>query len=225
MIGFPLLLIPLAIYNIIAFLMRDVSFAAPLVTVPLPSGTGWPVTLSDVLLTLGDPAVAFRGHQGRAPRREISHRPSAFAAGVRRRGSGIRAAAAIRHLDLFPADAAGAGGFPVWHRAADAAQALAGPAVSKRRAAESRGRRRARAPVRTGTGYGRACARTGPSAAPRGRSRARWIAWSPGSGSPRSRIAEVAPAAPSPEVPSPGLQPGDSSHAVAGQAALTPQFR
>ena len=53
MIGFPLLLIPLAIYNIIAFLMRDVSFAAPLVTVPLLSGTGWPVTLSDVLLTLG----------------------------------------------------------------------------------------------------------------------------------------------------------------------------
>ena len=53
MIGFPLLLIPLAIYNIIAFLMRDVSFAAALITVPLPSGTAWPVTLSDVLLTLG----------------------------------------------------------------------------------------------------------------------------------------------------------------------------
>jgi hypothetical protein len=53
MIGFPLLLIPLAIYNIIAFLMRDVSFAAPLITVPLTSGTAWPVTLSDVLLTLG----------------------------------------------------------------------------------------------------------------------------------------------------------------------------
>ena len=53
MVGFPLLLIPLAIYNIIAFLMRDVSFAAPLVTVPLTSGTAWPVTLSDVLLTLG----------------------------------------------------------------------------------------------------------------------------------------------------------------------------
>jgi hypothetical protein len=53
MVGFPLLLIPLAIYNIIAFLMRDVSFAAPLVTLPLPSGTGWPVTLSDVLVTLG----------------------------------------------------------------------------------------------------------------------------------------------------------------------------
>ena len=53
MVGFPLLLIPLAIYNIIAFLMRDVSFAAALFTVPLPSGTAWPVTLSDVLLTLG----------------------------------------------------------------------------------------------------------------------------------------------------------------------------
>jgi hypothetical protein len=53
MIGFPLLLIPLAIYNIIAFLMRDVSFAAPLFTLPLTSGTSWPVTLSDVLLTLG----------------------------------------------------------------------------------------------------------------------------------------------------------------------------
>jgi hypothetical protein len=53
MVGFPLLLIPLAIYNIIAFLMRDVSFAAALFTVPLPSGTVWPVRLSDVLLTLG----------------------------------------------------------------------------------------------------------------------------------------------------------------------------
>jgi hypothetical protein len=53
MVGFPLLLIPLAIYNIIAFLMRDVSFAAPLFTLPLPSGLAWAVTLSDVLLTLG----------------------------------------------------------------------------------------------------------------------------------------------------------------------------
>jgi hypothetical protein len=53
MVGFPLLLIPLAIYNIIAFLMRDVSFAAPLFTLPLTSGTAWPVSLSDVLVTLG----------------------------------------------------------------------------------------------------------------------------------------------------------------------------
>jgi hypothetical protein len=53
MVGFPLLLIPVAIYNIIAFLMRDLSFDAALITVPLPSGAAWPVTLSDVLLTLG----------------------------------------------------------------------------------------------------------------------------------------------------------------------------
>jgi hypothetical protein len=53
MVGFPLLLIPLAVYNIIAFLMRDVLFTTPLFTLPLPSGTAWPVTLSDVLVALG----------------------------------------------------------------------------------------------------------------------------------------------------------------------------
>jgi len=53
MVGFPLLLIPLAIYNIIVFLMPGVSFAAPLVTLMLTSGAEWPVTLSDVLLALG----------------------------------------------------------------------------------------------------------------------------------------------------------------------------
>src|ERR1700675_3021134 len=41
MIGFPLLLIPLAIYNIIVLLMPGVSFAE------------WPLTLSDLLLVLG----------------------------------------------------------------------------------------------------------------------------------------------------------------------------
>jgi hypothetical protein len=53
MVGFPLLLIPLAIYNIIAFLMRDVSFTTPLFTLRLTSGAAWPVTLSDVLVALG----------------------------------------------------------------------------------------------------------------------------------------------------------------------------
>lgn len=53
MVGFPLLLIPLAIYNIIVFLMPGVTLAEPLVTLTLMSGAGWPVTLSDVLLTLG----------------------------------------------------------------------------------------------------------------------------------------------------------------------------
>ena len=53
MVGFPLLLIPLAIYNIIVFLMPGVSFAEPLVTLPLMSGAPWPITLSDGLLALG----------------------------------------------------------------------------------------------------------------------------------------------------------------------------
>ena len=52
MVGFPLLLIPLAIYNIIVFLMPDVSFTDPLVKLTLVSGAEWTVTLSDVLLAL-----------------------------------------------------------------------------------------------------------------------------------------------------------------------------
>ncbi|MDI1266871.1 MAG: hypothetical protein PS018_26760 [bacterium] len=53
MVGFPLLLIPLAIYNIIVFLMPGVSLTDPLVKLALMSGAEWPVTLSDVLLALG----------------------------------------------------------------------------------------------------------------------------------------------------------------------------
>src|SRR5258707_337061 len=53
MVGFPLLLIPLAIYNIIVFLMPGVSFTDPLVKLTLMSGAEWPLTLSDVLLALG----------------------------------------------------------------------------------------------------------------------------------------------------------------------------
>ena len=52
MVGFPLLLIPLAVHNIIVLLMPGVSLAAALFTLPLPSGSEWPVTLSDLLLTL-----------------------------------------------------------------------------------------------------------------------------------------------------------------------------
>lgn len=53
MVGFPLLLIPLAIYNIIVLLMPTVSFTDPLVKLTLMSGAEWPLTLSDVLLALG----------------------------------------------------------------------------------------------------------------------------------------------------------------------------
>jgi len=53
MVGFPLLLIPLAIYNILAFLMPGVSLAEPLFKLALVSGVEWPVTPGDVLLALG----------------------------------------------------------------------------------------------------------------------------------------------------------------------------
>jgi hypothetical protein len=53
MVGFPLLLIPLAIYNILVFLMPGVSLAEPIVKLTLMSGAEWPLTLSDMLLALG----------------------------------------------------------------------------------------------------------------------------------------------------------------------------
>ncbi len=53
MVGFPLLLIPLAIYNIIVFLMPGVSLTETLVSVPLTSGASWALTMSDVLVALG----------------------------------------------------------------------------------------------------------------------------------------------------------------------------
>lgn len=53
MVGFPLLLIPIALYNAIAFLMPTVRFTDALFSLRLVSGEPLPVTLSDVLLTLG----------------------------------------------------------------------------------------------------------------------------------------------------------------------------
>jgi hypothetical protein len=68
MVGFPLLLIPLAIYNIIVFLMPGVSLAEPLVTLPiLTSGAQWPMTLSDVLVALGILMLLFEVMKGARP--------------------------------------------------------------------------------------------------------------------------------------------------------------
>src|SRR3954452_12432881 len=53
MIGFPLLLIPIAIYNIIAFLMPGVSFADRVFKTKLASGTEWTVSFGDCLVALG----------------------------------------------------------------------------------------------------------------------------------------------------------------------------
>jgi hypothetical protein len=67
MVGFPLLLIPLAIYNIIVFLMPGVTLAEPVLTLTLMSGAGWPVTLSDILLALGILLLLFEVIKGARP--------------------------------------------------------------------------------------------------------------------------------------------------------------
>jgi hypothetical protein len=67
MVGFPLLLIPLAIYNIIVFLMPGVSLAEPMVKLTLMSGAEWPLTLSDMLLALGILLLLFEVIKGARP--------------------------------------------------------------------------------------------------------------------------------------------------------------
>jgi len=53
MLGFPLLLVPFAIYNIIAFLMPGVSWSGTIVTVHMMSGADWTMSAGDTLVVLG----------------------------------------------------------------------------------------------------------------------------------------------------------------------------
>ena len=52
MVGFPLLLVPLAVYNIIAFLMPGVSWTGALFSVHMVSGADWAMSVGDLLITL-----------------------------------------------------------------------------------------------------------------------------------------------------------------------------
>ena len=51
LIGFPLLVIPFAIYNMIAFLMPGLHWTETVATIKLIFGTDWAVTSEDILLT------------------------------------------------------------------------------------------------------------------------------------------------------------------------------
>ena len=51
-LGFPLLLIPFAIYNIIAFLMPGLGWTAVLITVHMVSGADWTMSAGDMLVVL-----------------------------------------------------------------------------------------------------------------------------------------------------------------------------
>jgi len=50
LVGFPLLIIALAFYNMIAFLMPGLNWTDKLVTLRLMSGTEWTMTLGDALV-------------------------------------------------------------------------------------------------------------------------------------------------------------------------------
>jgi len=52
LLGFPLLLITFAVYNIVAFLMPGVSWTGTLFSVHMVSGADWTMSASDLLLTL-----------------------------------------------------------------------------------------------------------------------------------------------------------------------------
>jgi len=53
LIGFPLLLITFAIYNIVAFLMPGVTWAGVITTVHMVSGADWNMSAGDLLVAFG----------------------------------------------------------------------------------------------------------------------------------------------------------------------------
>src|SRR5258707_12257567 len=67
MVGFPLLLIPLATYNIIICLMPSVSLAEPVLKLTLVSDADWPITLGDMLLALSILMLLFEVIKGARP--------------------------------------------------------------------------------------------------------------------------------------------------------------
>jgi hypothetical protein len=191
MIGFPLLLIPLAIYNIIAFLMRDVSFAAPLFTLPLPSGTGWPVTLTDGLLTLGILMLLCEVIKGARPGAKYltDHLLSLLVFGG--------AAAEFVLLPQF-----GTSTFFLL-TLLSLVDFLSGIALRRRRGAPAMSRRDARkAEAAVPESQFEPVSTPAPAAEAEPLDRAE----------PKIVHPDVTPTASSPEVSSPGLQPGDGSH-------------
>src|SRR6476620_7587148 len=67
MVGFPLLLIPLAVYNIIVFLMPTVSLSEPVLRLTLMSGAEWPIALGDMLLAFAALMLLFEVIKGARP--------------------------------------------------------------------------------------------------------------------------------------------------------------
>lgn len=196
MVGFPLLLVPLAVYNIIAFLMPGVSFTDPLIRLTLLSGEQWQITLSDMLLAAGVLLLLLEVIKGARPGAKYltDHLLSLIVFGCAaaefllwpRFGSSTYFLLALLALVDFLSGIA--------LRTRRGMQLASAPAVSRR------GARKA------DTAAPEPQFEPAPAPAPVTESvpldRAE----------PKFAHPEVTPNAPSPEVPSPGLQPGDASH-------------
>jgi hypothetical protein len=52
LLGVPLLIIPLAFYNIVVFLLPGLEWAQPLAHIAMPSGATWTLTLGDFLIAV-----------------------------------------------------------------------------------------------------------------------------------------------------------------------------
>jgi len=205
MVGFPLLLIPLAIYNIIVFLMPGVSFTDPLVKLTLMSGAEWPITLSDVLLALGILLLMCEVIKGSRPGAKyltdhllslivFGAATAEFALWSKFGTSTYFLLVALSMVDFLSGLAL---------RTRRGAVAVAAPAVSRKSAAKVEA----------------------PAAEPQFDPAPEPASVAPAtSGAPAAPVAdsvvqshpepspEAAPHASSPEVPSPGLQPGSGSH-------------
>jgi hypothetical protein len=208
MVGFPLLLIPLAIYNIVAFLMPSVSFAEPLFKLTLLSGAEWAVTFSDVLLALGMLLLLCEVIKGARPGAKFL----------------------TDHLLSFIVFAAAAAEFLLWPKFGTstfllltllaAVDFLSGISLRARRnavavAAEPPGRRAKKAPPAEPQFEPEPvpAPAPAPAAASSPATTAASVAESVLADHPEPSLAQPAssPAAPSPEVPSPGIQPADGA--------------
>jgi hypothetical protein len=199
MVGFPLLLIPLAIYNSIVFLMPGVSFADSIAKLTLMSGAEWPLTLSDMLLALGILLLLFEVIKGARPGAKYL----------------------TDHLLSLIVFGGAAAEFLLWPRFGTSTyfllamlalvDFLSGIALRARRgtqvaSAAAVSRRAARTPAAaTEPQFDPVPAPSVPPAAP--------VAESVPPEKPEPRILHpgAAPGEPSPEVPSPELQPGNGS--------------
>jgi hypothetical protein len=197
MVGFPLLLIPLAIYNIIVFLMPGVSLSEPVVKLTLMSGAEWPLTLSDMLLALGILLLLLEVIKGARPGAKYltDHLLSLIIFGGAaaefllwpRFGTSTYFLLAMLALADFLSGIA--------LRARRGMQVASAPVVSRR---ETRQPAAASEPH-----FDPAPAPSVPAAAP--------AAGGPDHAEPKIAHAEAAPSAPSPQVSSPGLQPSENS--------------